>query len=156
MSEHKKPGRPRQPINHGTLGGARTHYRRGEPLCEPCRDAQRTAAGHKPFKAAECGTRSGYGRHLRLGEPTCQACRDANHAATKAGRERRAREPLPPWDPRHGNQSTYNNYGCRCVECTAANARKSADRRKRLRERAALDELVRITEELGLYDEEQP
>lgn len=173
MSEHKKPGPKPRPINHGTLGGYRTHYRRGEPICDACRDAQRAARGHKAFRAAECGTRSGYGRHLRLGEEPCSACREAHRQAANEARRRRSQEPLPSWDPRHGRVHTYSNHGCRCAECTAANARKSADRRKRLRERAmteslevlrdaaeaaceAMDELVRTTEELGLYDEEQP
>ena len=168
MSEHKKPGPKPRPINHGTLGGYRTHYRRGEPLCDACRDAARAARGSKPFHAAECGSRGGYNAHIRRGEETCRACRDAHHAAAKAARERRH---LEPWDPRHGTSNAYQNYQCRCRECTAANARKTADRRKRLRERAmtdaltelhdagraareAMDELARITEELGLYNEE--
>lgn len=31
------PGRPRQPINHGTPAGYRTHNRRNEPPCDECR-----------------------------------------------------------------------------------------------------------------------
>lgn len=31
-----------KPIAHGTYKGARQHYYRKEPLCEPCRQAQNT------------------------------------------------------------------------------------------------------------------
>ena len=34
------PARKEKPINHGTAGGAQTHYRRGEPPGEPCRKAK--------------------------------------------------------------------------------------------------------------------
>ena len=173
MTERKKPGPKPRPINHGTLGGYRTHYRRGEPVCDACRDAARAVRGNKPFRAADHGSRGGYKRHLRLGEEPCAACREANRRGAETGRRRRAQEEKLPWDPRHGSAAFYKNHGCRCNECIAANSRASADRRKRLRERAmtdaltelhnageaareAMDELVRTTEELGLYDEEQP
>lgn len=35
--------RQERPIEHGTEGGARAHYRRREPLCEPCRQAWNAA-----------------------------------------------------------------------------------------------------------------
>lgn len=39
----KRPrgGSERKPIAHGTFRGARQHRYRKEPLCEPCRDAER-------------------------------------------------------------------------------------------------------------------
>jgi len=37
-------GRRRESIRHGTLGGARTHHRRGEKLCEACAYAQASYA----------------------------------------------------------------------------------------------------------------
>jgi hypothetical protein len=39
----KRPrgGSERKPIGHGTYRGARQHYYRKEPLCEPCRQAER-------------------------------------------------------------------------------------------------------------------
>lgn len=39
----KRPrgGSERKPIAHGTYRGARQHYYRKEPLCEPCRQAER-------------------------------------------------------------------------------------------------------------------
>lgn len=41
-----------------------------------------------------------------------------------AGREHR-RRGLPGGDPRHGLNG-YVNFGCRCVECRAANAARTA------------------------------
>lgn len=37
----KLPPPPPKPISHGTMGGYRTHNRRGEPPCEPCSQANR-------------------------------------------------------------------------------------------------------------------
>lgn len=34
-------------------------------------------------------------------------------------------------EPEHGRYTTYNNYGCRCPECTADNTRYIADYRRR-------------------------
>ncbi|MEU2062872.1 hypothetical protein [Streptomyces sp. NPDC013455] len=34
-------GSLRKPIAHGTYRGARQHYYRKEPLCQPCRQAER-------------------------------------------------------------------------------------------------------------------
>ena len=92
-------GRKRQPIKHGTYSGARAHRKRGIPLCEPCREAERernreynrkVASGeHKPVKREpiECGTRRGYFRHYRKGEKACKACRGANAAAMREYRK---------------------------------------------------------------------
>lgn len=121
----------RRPINHGTLGGYRTHYRHKVPMCEPCRNAERVFKGRRKLVLAPCGTRGAYARHLRAGEATCAACRAAN---TAAGREwRRTHNPtaLSPWDPRHGTINGYSNYKCPCGPCRQANARASADRRAR-------------------------
>lgn len=128
MSEKKSR---RRPINHGTLGGYRTHYRHDVPMCEPCRAAHRRSRGHKaPQKQAVCGTRSGYGRHLRLGESTCAACR----AAVVQDRTARRRAGLPANDPRHGTVSGYHNHGCKCGPCKQAGA---ADNRRRREQRSA-------------------
>lgn len=81
------PGTARRPIQHGTIGGYRTHYRHGVPMCEPCRAAERTRLGYKaPQRIAECGTRSGYNRHCRRGEAPCPPCRDAQTADTRRRR----------------------------------------------------------------------
>jgi DNA-binding CsgD family transcriptional regulator len=72
------PGSRRRPIEHGTVGGYRAHYRHGEPMCDPCRAAERKRLGHAgPQKTAQCGTVGGYARHLRRGEKTCAPCRRA-------------------------------------------------------------------------------
>lgn len=77
------PGSSRKPIAHGTIGGYRAHYRHGEPMCEPCREANRQYHGQQPKTSARCGTRSGYNRHIKAGEPTCAACRDAHALAMR-------------------------------------------------------------------------
>lgn len=72
------PGSSRKPIEHGTIGGYRAHYRHGDlPVCEACRQADREARGLQPFRSGRCGTRYGYMRHGRLGEPACDACKRA-------------------------------------------------------------------------------
>lgn len=77
--------RRRKPIAHGTTGGYRAHSRHGEPMCEPCRDAERQRLGYRgPQRQAECGTVGGYARHLKRGEQTCQPCRDAHAAHQRA------------------------------------------------------------------------
>ena len=110
--------RPRLPINHGTVGGARAHFRHGEPMCEPCRDAERKRRGNKPFQPVRCGTRSGYMAHLAKGEASCADCR----AAQNAYRRDLSRRGLPDGDHRHGTNLGYRNYGCRCDSCKQAGA----------------------------------
>lgn len=41
-----------KPINHGTEGGLRTHRRRGEEPCEPCRKAALLARAQRKERAA--------------------------------------------------------------------------------------------------------
>lgn len=84
--------------------------------------------GNEPWH----GTITGYNRH-RCRQP---ACRAAARAATAEARQRRLAlrverggrsyaerdtngNPLP-----HGDASTYQNWGCRCEPCTAANTSK--------------------------------
>lgn len=79
------PGSRLRPINHGTIGGYRTHHRRGEQMCEPCRDAERRRLGYAaPQRHAQCGTNSGYARHVRTGTPPCRACKDAHNTWQRA------------------------------------------------------------------------
>lgn len=119
--------RQRQPINHGTTGGYRAHFRHQVPLCDPCRAAERQRQGYTaPQKQAVCGTVSGYGRHLQLGEKTCAECRAAN---AQDRRTRRARV-LSDGDPRHGTVNGYGNYGCRCELCLKAGAVENRRRRE--------------------------
>ena len=116
----------RKPIKHSTIGGYRAHYRHGEEMCEPCRDAERKRHGYKaPQKQAVCGTRSGYSRHVQRGEETCPACRAVN----AQDRRRVARTGLPEGDPRHGTVNGYGNYGCRCEPCKQAGAENNRQRR---------------------------
>lgn len=125
-------GRRKMPIEHGTSGGYRTHFRHKVPMCEPCRDAERRRLGRRPMRYAPCGTRSAYHRHLRHGE-SCEACRQANTVGCQAARQVRLARGLPADDPRHGTVGGYTNHGCRCPGCTAANSEKSAARRARMR-----------------------
>lgn len=85
------PGSRRRPIQHGTIGGYRAHYRHGDlPACEPCREAERHRQGYKaPQRRAQCGTEGGYVSHQRRGETPCEPCRAAR--AQAADRRNRAR-----------------------------------------------------------------
>ena len=47
----------------------------------------------------------------------------------------RERFQSDPDDPRHGTYNGYNNLGCRCDRCQAANAEKVAEGRARRLER---------------------
>jgi hypothetical protein len=50
------PGSGRRPIQHGTMGGYRAHYRHGDlPPCEPCKRAESERQGYKTCKAADAG-----------------------------------------------------------------------------------------------------
>lgn len=83
-------GRVAQPIKHGTYAGASAHRKRGVPLCEPCKTAERAyklerkrkidAGEHRPATRTpvQCGTKQGYERHYRRGEKACKACRTAH------------------------------------------------------------------------------
>jgi hypothetical protein len=53
-----------RPIRHGSAGGARAHYRRGEKPCESCRSAANLAhrGTRDPFEATE-PERRGPGRN---------------------------------------------------------------------------------------------
>lgn len=120
-----------KPINHGTIGGYRTHFRHGVPMCEPCREVNRQARGHKRPVLLPCGTRAAYSRHLDHGETPCEPCRAANTDDVKRRRRLGQSKPhLDPGDSRHGTVNGYSNYGCRCRSCGQANARASADWRK--------------------------
>lgn len=119
----------RKPINHGTTGGYRAHFRYSEPMCDACRDAAREARGTGPRRPPlPCGTGAAYVRHLDHGEEPCEPCRAAN-------RERTARyhreHGLTPGDPRHGTLNGYGNLGCRCNDCRRVNSKRSAERRAR-------------------------
>jgi hypothetical protein len=66
----------------------------------------------------------GYDRGCR-----CDACRSAGRGRMRKWQARKAAERVPGPDgrlvapnARHGEYASYVNYGCRCVECTAANA----------------------------------
>jgi hypothetical protein len=41
----------------------------------------------------------------------------------------RRRRGLPDGDPRHGTTNAYDNFGCRCDACKAANTRVLAQRK---------------------------
>jgi hypothetical protein len=75
----------------GTLTGRNRHARRGESMCDPCRerynawqrefkDKRRAATGGSKRKPAQCGTPSGARAHRRKGEEVCQPCLEARRA----------------------------------------------------------------------------
>jgi len=75
----------------------------------------------------------------------CNVCREDHRLRHRA--ERAARYGRRVWvngnltivdpDVRHGLQTTYSNWGCRCDECRAANAADSLKIRERRKEKRA-------------------
>lgn len=70
-----------------------------------------TEVPYKHFKGTSRAAR-------RCGPKGCQDCRDAVRAYNKALRSKR--EPLSPFDERHGTTNGYSGWGCRCTECKHA------------------------------------
>lgn len=146
-------GRKRQPINHGTRAGAQAHRRRGVPLCDPCREAEREyarkyqrkiAAGeHTPTKPkpAECGTQNGYFRHYRKREKTCKRCRAAHAAAIKEYRETHPEyvEQSRQWDREYSRRSEVRKklYARQAEEQRTPGTPRYYRQRARLRRRDA-------------------
>lgn len=71
----------------GTLTGRNRHARRGEQLCDECRDyynayqrEKKSQREKKVREPAKCGTPSGAKRHKRRGEPVCAPCLEARRA----------------------------------------------------------------------------
>lgn len=52
-SATRRGGSKRKPIAHGTYRGARQHYYRKEPLCRPCRDAERAYQAERRYGRTE-------------------------------------------------------------------------------------------------------
>ena len=72
----------------------------------------------------------------------CRFCTQTTRVITQRLRARRYAERVPvngrlisPTSPGHGTPNSYNNYGCRCRECT--DVWKLAMRERRARRRAA-------------------
>jgi len=65
-------------------------------------------------------------------------------------RKKRLADGLAPDDLPHGNLSTYRNWGCRCIGCSAAMAEH---RSKRLRERTRGRKPVVRRRDTGKADE---
>lgn len=51
LAGSRAPGRPAQPIRHGTTGGYRAHTRRGSPPCDACKRA--AAAAKRRYDRAQ-------------------------------------------------------------------------------------------------------
>jgi hypothetical protein len=86
-----------RPIVHGTPAGFMAHYRRGEPACLPCVDAEHARKTQPPKgerRRPPCGTRQGYEAHLRRKEEACEPCRNAKatYRRDKLAEARAARE----------------------------------------------------------------
>jgi hypothetical protein len=95
--------KPRKEAQCGTPSGERRHRRRGEPVCEPCKEAhnavqrKRDAAARARAKsrpaparrdAARCGTVGGYSAHRRRLEDICEPCKVAIRGYWKARYDR--------------------------------------------------------------------
>lgn len=74
----------------GTVAAYERHRRRGEEVCEACREARRVYSNAqyvpRDRDRPPCGTTAGYHYHIRHGEQTCRACRDAWNARHRSQR----------------------------------------------------------------------
>lgn len=129
----------------GTYAAATRHRRHGEPLCDPCRQAER-AYGRKrrpdrrpPRPTPPCGTVAAYYRHRRRAEKACLPCLDALSAHKRAQAHARGVKPRQP--AVCGTRPGYYRHRVRgepaCDACLEACAAYNRERRRRLREAAA-------------------
>lgn len=131
-------------VKHGTL----TAYKRYGCRCESCKKANCYSANKyrkiskglltaipKPKKHPECGESSGYNAGCR-----CQACKESARVCrektiNKAKAYFAETGEFLTAKTKHGTKTAYNLYGCRCVQCRAANVQSSLkSRAKRAKE----------------------
>jgi hypothetical protein len=86
------------------------------------REAARERVGH--------GTLTRYTHGCR-----CAPCREANRLYAEGVRAARRGQPIPE-HVKHGTESTYRSWSCRCPACTAAHAERCRRQRQRRREGA--------------------
>lgn len=85
--------RPLKPIEHGTVAGAAAHIKRGEPLCDPCRDAKNAYQREQRAKksgtrrAASTGTPAGEARSSGASSPKPQSDQAADYRESTGGRD---------------------------------------------------------------------
>lgn len=117
----------------GTPAAAQAHYRRGEPVCEPCREArreyERARTGAKARTKAPCGTTGGAAQHRKAGEPLCEACREAQREYNRSTR-RQVPVDRQPCGTAAAAQRHYRAGEPLCEACRDA-ARVAARHRKR-------------------------
>jgi len=81
-----------------------------------------------PYGDSRHGTRSAYTHH----KCSCPECLAENTRYWRAYRAAKATQlAADPSLAPHGNASTYDNWGCRCVPCTAAATAAVSRRRRR-------------------------
>lgn len=115
-----------EPQPCGTPAAALRHKRKGEELCEPCKEAKRKESRDRrarikaeresnPLKPAQlrsqCGTRAGANYHRDHGEQRCTECLEAERAYNRATYHRN-KGPAKPMgrkpDPReHGTHKGF-------------------------------------------------
>ena len=110
----------------------------GCPHLTECRDWAVTHQEHGCWGGTDPGQRDALARHH--GSTTsyhagcrCDPCKDAKRAdrQTKAATARA--QGLPPGDPRHGTDTGWRTYGCRCTDCGAL-AKAAFSRKNRSRD----------------------
>lgn len=128
----------------GTIGAYNRHRRAGEPVCDPCREAQRldqkqrrarikAERANTPLKPAvmrdRCGTRAGANYHRDHGEEKCEPCLEAQRAYNRETyhRNKKPAKPggRPPHPREHGTKKGYDQHMRRkepsCDPCRLAN-----------------------------------
>lgn len=141
----------------GTIGAYNRHRRKGEPICDPCREAQRinqkqrrdrikAERANTPLTPAvtrdKCGTRAGANYHRDHGEHKCEPCKEAERAYARETyhRNKGPAKPngRPPAPREHGTKKGYDQHLRRketpCEPCRLAN---NAHHRDKHRERKA-------------------
>jgi hypothetical protein len=104
-----------------------------EPATSPQKPKRQKPERLPPTLLAICGTRHGYQKHIRLGQDPCGPCAGAARDYSRERYQTRFAHPrdLAPC----GTEAAYQRHrraGQRCGDCTAANAKRSRDRRARL------------------------
>lgn len=128
----------------GTIGAYNRHRRKGETICDPCREAQRinqkqrrdrikAERANTPLTPAvtrdKCGTRAGANYHRDHGEHKCDPCKEAERAYARETYHRNkgpAKQGGRPPAPReHGTKKGYDQHLRRketpCEPCRLAN-----------------------------------
>lgn len=117
----------------GTAAAARAHWRRGEDICDPCRQARReydrARTGAKARTKAPCGTTGGAAQHRKAKEPLCGPCKQAQLEYNRASRDQSPVDRQPCGTPAAA-QRHYRAGEPLCQPCQEAGRRAARERKR--------------------------